>query len=362
MFCENLKNHRKRLGMTQEEVANFLMVTPQAVSKWETGNGTPDISLLIPIADLFGISTDELLCRSNIYEGLLLDEQNDSIKESFEIRYKKYTDILKFQPLNQEILIQLLSLSAEWLSSQKECPTEEKKKELISDAKDFANRLQKNSSVLMCLVSHAKLADVYTYSGEYGEAKKEIKELPESSRYTKNRMLGNLELKNKEYLKSQESYRKSIYDTLTFLIWDIERLAQCYGALSQEDFKANRSTMDEIYKIEYNLIHAIGIDGSDFLKIHLCNSAIRLAQRSVWDGNYEKAFEYLDEFIAVSRELQKTNSNDSAVCSIILPQELNKKESLNKNSILFRLSWNAFNPIRKDERFQKYLEEVDTWI
>lgn len=61
MFNDNFKKFRKLAGMTQEDVANFLMVTPQAVSKWETGNGTPDISLLVPIAELFGISTDELL-------------------------------------------------------------------------------------------------------------------------------------------------------------------------------------------------------------------------------------------------------------------------------------------------------------
>lgn len=37
MFNDNFKKFRKLAGMTQEDVANFLMVTPQAVSKWETG-------------------------------------------------------------------------------------------------------------------------------------------------------------------------------------------------------------------------------------------------------------------------------------------------------------------------------------
>ena len=63
MFCDNFKKYRKRVGMTQEEVARMMMVTPQAVSKWETGGGTPDISLLVPIAELFGISTDALFAR-----------------------------------------------------------------------------------------------------------------------------------------------------------------------------------------------------------------------------------------------------------------------------------------------------------
>ena len=49
------------MGYTQQEVAEKLLVTTQAVSKWETGAGNPDISLLVPIADLFGITTDALL-------------------------------------------------------------------------------------------------------------------------------------------------------------------------------------------------------------------------------------------------------------------------------------------------------------
>ena len=63
MFGENFKKYRKRAGLTQEEVAKILMVTPQAVSKWETGNGTPDISFWVPMAELFDISVDELLGR-----------------------------------------------------------------------------------------------------------------------------------------------------------------------------------------------------------------------------------------------------------------------------------------------------------
>lgn len=58
---ENIKIMRKKCGFTQEELALRLAVTPQAISKWENGNGTPDISQLIPLAQIFGITTDSLL-------------------------------------------------------------------------------------------------------------------------------------------------------------------------------------------------------------------------------------------------------------------------------------------------------------
>lgn len=58
---EVIKKHRKEKGITQEQMATYLGVTPPAVNKWENGNSNPDIALLAPIARLLEISTDKLL-------------------------------------------------------------------------------------------------------------------------------------------------------------------------------------------------------------------------------------------------------------------------------------------------------------
>lgn len=54
---------RKRLGMTQDRLAEQLGVTAQAVSKWENDQSCPDITMLPKLAELFGISIDALLGR-----------------------------------------------------------------------------------------------------------------------------------------------------------------------------------------------------------------------------------------------------------------------------------------------------------
>ena len=57
---ENIAALRRAAGLTQELLADRLGVTSQAVSKWERQLSCPDVSLLPAMADLFGVSIDEL--------------------------------------------------------------------------------------------------------------------------------------------------------------------------------------------------------------------------------------------------------------------------------------------------------------
>ena len=56
-----IKAKRKELGITQDELAEKLFVTEKAISRWETGRGTPDISLLLPLSKELKIDVSELL-------------------------------------------------------------------------------------------------------------------------------------------------------------------------------------------------------------------------------------------------------------------------------------------------------------
>ena len=58
---EKIAQLRRDAGMTQEALASRLVISPQAISKWERGIANPDLELIPEIAKLFGISTDEFL-------------------------------------------------------------------------------------------------------------------------------------------------------------------------------------------------------------------------------------------------------------------------------------------------------------
>lgn len=76
-FAEKLKALRRQTGMSQEKLAETLGVSRQAITKWETDAGIPDIENLMALSALFQISIDELLSREPVRK-----EQPDYLFES----------------------------------------------------------------------------------------------------------------------------------------------------------------------------------------------------------------------------------------------------------------------------------------
>ena len=71
---------RKEKGLTQKELADKLYVSDKTVSKWECGKGMPDISMLVPLGELLGVSVTELLeCKRHEPDALLNVEQVESV-------------------------------------------------------------------------------------------------------------------------------------------------------------------------------------------------------------------------------------------------------------------------------------------
>ncbi len=68
-FGVYLSRLRKRADMTQSELADRIGVTRQAVSKYERGESFPDISVLVPLADIFSVTLDDLIAAGDPTEG-----------------------------------------------------------------------------------------------------------------------------------------------------------------------------------------------------------------------------------------------------------------------------------------------------
>lgn len=75
-FYEKLKELRKNLGLTQEELAEELFVSRTAISKWESGRGYPSIDSLKEISSYFSVSIDDLLSGEQLI--FIAEKENKS--------------------------------------------------------------------------------------------------------------------------------------------------------------------------------------------------------------------------------------------------------------------------------------------
>lgn len=87
MFGDRLKTLREEFEMTQEELGKKLNVTRQSIYTYEKGENEPTMDTLVKIADMFDVSVDYLLCRTN--QRVNLQINNEVLLNALNDRYKK---------------------------------------------------------------------------------------------------------------------------------------------------------------------------------------------------------------------------------------------------------------------------------
>ena len=85
---KRIVENRKKLGLTQDQLAEKLGVTAQAVSKWENDQSCPDITMLPKLAEIFGTSTDALLGRQAqpVHQAEVVEEDDEEENEGVHIQ------------------------------------------------------------------------------------------------------------------------------------------------------------------------------------------------------------------------------------------------------------------------------------
>lgn len=90
---EKIKDLRKAKGRKQEDLANALGVTPQAVSRWEANGGYPDMEIIPSIANYFHISIDELFGYNND-RNRIIQRYNDEAQQMLNNSDEHFTSSL----------------------------------------------------------------------------------------------------------------------------------------------------------------------------------------------------------------------------------------------------------------------------
>ena len=85
---QKLKEIRKRFGLSQEQLAEIMNVSRQAITKWENDGGLPDINNLQELSKIFGITVDYLLNDKNVLPTLSMKKELDRKKYKNKFFYR----------------------------------------------------------------------------------------------------------------------------------------------------------------------------------------------------------------------------------------------------------------------------------
>ena len=174
---ENIRSLRKTKDVTQEELAEYLGISFQSISKWERGEGFPDITMLPDLADFFNTSVDELLGADRISGGYFNDVYKRAHDYELAGDYGKAVellrDTLKKAPRQYEIMSKLARIL---LLSDSES---EEGKILAKKAIELCERhLDSNASEKSRATARAALCFLYDNVGDRQKAKDLASKLP----------------------------------------------------------------------------------------------------------------------------------------------------------------------------------------
>jgi len=114
-FSEKLRTLRKQYKLSQEQLAEKINVSRQAITKWETEGGLPDIENLLAIAALFSVSLDELLseekliCKMPDYAYESVTEYDISCPTQFDIHVPGAAEVVVATAENEKLRVRLAS-------------------------------------------------------------------------------------------------------------------------------------------------------------------------------------------------------------------------------------------------------------
>lgn len=197
-----IKQLRQTCKLTQEQLANGLGVSVSAVSQWETQRTMPDISLLVPMAHIFGISVDELLGMERESIELTVKERTCQSNEYLRSGEKERALALAADTYREfPNHLSAIGMYAWMLNTAADADHPERWEESIRMSQKILNR-QTNGKE--CIAAVYRICQCYGKLGELSQALEYARQLPRSAMMNEPYMLckfGLCELMDEDMLK-----------------------------------------------------------------------------------------------------------------------------------------------------------------
>lgn len=351
-FGERLRKLRHDKGVTQEDIAEHLGISYQAVSKWENSLGFPDISLVPAISNFFGVSSDFLL-------GIDLEKSEEKIEEILK-EARKFThtgeiekgialikEALKSFPNEHRLLCDLIEYKVmAWHSDDLEwCAEIEEKAALI--LRDCNIDKIRHKTI-------ANLAFAYGFSGQREKVAETIELLPDVAYSKKQLLCFSVSVKERINYKSD-----CILEEAEILLVDILTVSK------HHIFYGDVETAIDVCKRALKIIDSLGAEG--FLLYMQASAYEDLMLAYGKSKRTEEMYSAIETVIEICERIEKSLSEGGEKYnSPLLDGLFFSKESITfshpSNSLErfhnFISNSNILKPYREEERFKNILAKL----
>lgn len=340
---------RKKNGVTQEQLANAVGVSVPAVSKWETGNSYPDITLLMPIARYLGVTVDGLLHYqseiSEAKEAAIIKECAQSFEKSgFEAGMALCNDYLKEYPNNARLKYQLAGLLP-WYTAKCDVGEEEARnaKEraaaLLQDAGKSDDAETRNAALYL-------LACTYIQMDKNKEAQEALEQLPRRDHDPK-RILPTVYMQQNELAKAGKLSQSNLLTDINGAVMSLFSLASV--AMREKKWEDAIRYADAQKKL------IVALELQNYMQSINTELYLRIYSRR---KDSEKTLRYLKEYFSVfPYDVAALRLSDNFFFNLAERQETSVSTNFTKETVLRALEENKdYDFLRNDNRFQHLLE------
>ena len=364
-----IRRLRKERNFTQEELAEQLGVTFQAVSKWENNAGMPDISQIVPIARVFGVSTDVLFGAFGtddteevlkIFKSAQARLASPLTAKSLLEKYRALQDGLKLYPNNTILLMQCLETGiALSYPENEELYDAEHAKAIYHECVRYANLVisfSKNVSDIMR--AHMIMVILHSAYGNFKEANFHAEQFPYRADFNIHVMYAYYAHWKNDYVTESKSCQYGVLHYLEGMLNITTHLAQSY--VLQEKYKDAASTLEA----SLELIKCIFKDNAVMPPIHHREKGdlyMLLAEIYLKDRNRDKALSYLEKMVDYDLNDYATIDNNTVTVSPLLnqiPHGLYHKRIDRHRNLITKLQDLRFMSLKDDKRYINILEKV----